>query len=856
MMLKARLPLLNLMVTLAAIALAAMLPVSALKLAAAVWLIFAGPGFALACGWIIGPSSRLSWGEQALLGLTLGLTLTVLGGLGLYAVFGRLTLPALLTWYSVVTAVGSLATIIRRGKMLTTHAPVLTMPGRWGWALVGVLVLAAYFSFFTLSYSDWRGDEAEVVLRAVAVLRGGGQPLLSHTKGPAEILLAAAMGLLVGAFDELAIRLPFALASWLVVWSVYLLGKRLAGARAGVIAAILMLLNGWLLSHAHTVQYQPVVLLASVMAIWAYHRFVQERRSGFLWVGVLLLSLAALAHYDAVATGLPVLYLLGVALARHGKRRSVVLSLAVGLAIVLAFYLPFAFNAMQGETSGYLAKHVGTEQPYNNWGLFYVDWLTNNSGYYLLIVTGLLLGGVWVGVQRIVSGWPGGLLATAVLATILFSWTAQAGGWLTLTVFVALLGLFIFQRRTPTTIKLLLLWLALPLVGYLFLIMRPRDHYYVFMPPLVLLAALIADGGLKWATRLSKVRWLVPSLAGVLLVLLGLASWNQYTLFMRPDLEYMLTYPRHKNPILWNDPRFPFKVRIGWGFPYRLGWQTVSELYRAGALNGDWYANDSGNSIYWYTRGSVQNPCFPRYFMLTKYTYKTPPLSVPANTIRQYYTLRATVRVNGEPRLRLYEFTPTGNSAPPQVFDEPTVMTTPYTPNRFLGDPLGGPVFRPRTAFAPPRRFKPHPKMLAQLAEIYNDPNTVLFQEDVSLLGYDLDTTWATPGGLAILTLYWQADSPVFLPYKVFTQVGGEKMWAQADDEPGCGNYPTYTWRTGDRFIDRHVIFLPPDMPPGEYPVQVGLYEIRSGLRMDMLDEAGNPAGTALPLTTLTVAPQ
>jgi len=853
-MIRNRLLVLNLIVTIAAIVLIVTMPASLLKTLLALWLMFIGPGWALVQMWK-GASAHLLWGEQIVIGAVMGLVLTVLGGLGFYAVFGKLTLPMLLIWYGGVTVVGVLGAIFWRKKI---PAPVPfgeRVSERWGWMLAAVLALAAYFCFATLSYSDWRGDEAEVLLRAIAVLRGSGQPLLSHTKGPAEILVAAAMGLLNGSFDEFAIRLPFAFISWMVVGSVYLLGKQLANRRVGIIAALLMLLNGWLLSHAHTVQYQPLLLWSSVLIIWIYYRYRQTGQPFFLWSGALILSLAALSHYDGAAVGLSVLYLLGMLATERKHWRIIALSLMVSLAIILAFYIPFVFSAMQGETSHYLAKHLGSGQPYNNWGLFYIDWLTNNSAYYLILIAGLILGGVWTSVRQIKIGWSANLLAAMVLAAILFSWTTVADGWVSLAVFIVIISLVFFRARPSISIKILLLWLALPMAAYLFLIMRPRDHYYIFMPPLVLLAAMVADSVFQWSAGLSSKRWVLPSLAGIMALLLGLSFWNQNTLFMRPDLEYMLTYPRHKNSALINDPHFPFSVRIGWGFPYRLGWQTVSELYRSGELNGDWYANDAGNSIRWYTLGAMQNPCYPRYFMLAEHTYKTPSLAVPTDIINQYYSLYATIRVNGETRMNVYEFTPTGSNTTPKIFDEPHALSIHYTTDRFADNPMSALAFHPQTQLTPSRRFKPHPNMLAQLADIYNDPNTVLFQEKVSLLGYDLDTTWAKPGGLVVLTLYWRADTPVFLPYKVFTQVGQEKTWAQADSEPACGNFPTYNWRTGDQFVDRHVISLPVDMPPGEYPIQVGLYEIRSGLRMDILDEAGNPAGTALPLTTLTVSP-
>jgi hypothetical protein len=145
--------------------------------------------------------------------------------------------------------------------------------------------------------------------------------------------------------------------------------------------------------------------------------------------------------------------------------------------------------------------------------------------------------------------------------------------------------------------------------------------------------------------------------------------------------------------------------------------------------------------------------------------------------------------------------------------------------------------------------------MLARLVEAYGDARITQVRDEVSLLGYDVDDTWAVPGGVILVTLYWQADNGLIFPYKVFAHVEDTRLWAQADDEPGCSQYPTYSWRAGDQVLDRHAIFLPEDMSPGDYPLQVGLYEVRTGLRMDMLDEQGNPAANTLALPAVTVRP-
>ncbi len=122
------------------------------------------------------------------------------------------------------------------------------------------------------------------------------------------------------------------------------------------------------------------------------------------------------------------------------------------------------------------------------------------------------------------------------------------------------------------------------------------------------------------------------------------------------------------------------------------------------------------------------------------------------------------------------------------------------------------------------------------------------------LLGYDLDTTRACPGGKLLLTLYWRRQGPPIPErFKVFVHVEGDRLWAQSDREPGCDAWPTSTWRAGEVIVDRHLLDLPAAMPPGVYNLDVGLYEPQTGVRLERLDAAGRPLGNALTLTSVDI---
>jgi hypothetical protein len=110
------------------------------------------------------------------------------------------------------------------------------------------------------------------------------------------------------------------------------------------------------------------------------------------------------------------------------------------------------------------------------------------------------------------------------------------------------------------------------------------------------------------------------------------------------------------------------------------------------------------------------------------------------------------------------------------------------------------------------------------------------------LLGYDLDTSQAHPSGQVSVTLYWYADGPMVLPFKVFTHLLSEDgtVAAQDDGPPGKGCCPANTWATGEVIADEHVIPLGADLPPGTLALVVGLYDEPTSVRVPAYDSSGN----------------
>jgi hypothetical protein len=133
-------------------------------------------------------------------------------------------------------------------------------------------------------------------------------------------------------------------------------------------------------------------------------------------------------------------------------------------------------------------------------------------------------------------------------------------------------------------------------------------------------------------------------------------------------------------------------------------------------------------------------------------------------------------------------------------------------------------------------------------------PAQANFSNLVQLIGYDLDTHRAYPGGRIPVTLYWQTLAPTPASYHVFAHLEGSAgPAAQADGVPVCWSYPTNLWRQGQIIADQHAIPIPPDMPLGSYPLQVGLYLPDTFERLNILDAVGNPAGVSVTIADVEI---
>lgn len=119
-------------------------------------------------------------------------------------------------------------------------------------------------------------------------------------------------------------------------------------------------------------------------------------------------------------------------------------------------------------------------------------------------------------------------------------------------------------------------------------------------------------------------------------------------------------------------------------------------------------------------------------------------------------------------------------------------------------------------------------------------PVGALLSDEIELLGYEAAERWER-GTAHEVTLYWNGAERPREDYTVFVHLVGPDGQAVAghDGRPMEGTYPTRAWSPGDTIPDTHRLALEPDLAPGYYTLQVGMYRRPSLERLPIWDADG-----------------
>lgn len=809
------------------------------------------PG-ALLVEWLVGgvPAAAPDPWERSLYSMGAGAVVTVLVMLALAY------LPIPIHGWLALLAFDSLSLLLA-GAILLRRPPDDPSEGRspsWreaprGWlmlALASLLLTGGLLRLNGLGYSEFQGDEARVVLRTAATLEDI-DALLSHMKGPGEILLPAAVYAIVGRIDEQTARLPFSLLNLTGLFAVFLLGWRLFGPVAGWSAAMVLALDGYFVGFGRIVQYQSIVFCLAVLTVLVLHRLMRSPRllTNYLTLAALFLGVGLLAHYGAALVALPAGYLLwrvwrkGTGLVQVA--RAMIIPIATGTVILAVFYIPFVLHPNFSATYGYIADdRIGADFPYNNLRDFFVRTTVYSTTYYLLLMIAAAVTGLALIYIRNLPRWAmwtcSALLVGGVGLTLARpEWLMIAGHDHTWLFFATALVLAWSLPRFRPEERTVWLWFGAGMLLMLFFTRTPNTHVYGFIIPWALVAGSVADTGYtalaaqigdRWA------RWAGTVVAAVLTLVFGLyAFWY----FAAVNLEAHRTWHENRLPGYWVNYDVPTSASI-FGFPLQNGWKVASVLYADGVLDAPYDMVGKEVIASWYMRAKAYCPRDHRYLFWShtvEPSKRAGDLAARAAIENRGYRLFGEATVNGQPRLAIY----TLGDAPETPWRFPVEE---YAP-RFDRD-LSGSSFR---GDGPLDTTQPEKTV------------DLRFGDEIRLTGYTLHGQDNVPGGDVALTLFWEATAPIARAYSVSTQVidrTDNYKAGQRDGEPGCNLYPTTVWAPGGVIIDRYFINLDAHARPGTYTLLIGLYDRADGARPMITTADGTSLGDTIGLDEIRIA--
>jgi hypothetical protein len=113
-----------------------------------------------------------------------------------------------------------------------------------------------------------------------------------------------------------------------------------------------------------------------------------------------------------------------------------------------------------------------------------------------------------------------------------------------------------------------------------------------------------------------------------------------------------------------------------------------------------------------------------------------------------------------------------------------------------------------------------------------------VFQDELELVGYQLDDDQVKPGESVWLTLYWQALNGVSHDYVLALQLldaaGAEVTYWLG--RPLRSSYPTDRWQKQQAMQDPWRLDLPAQVPAGSYILRLALFDAETQAKMGEVD--------------------
>jgi hypothetical protein len=111
------------------------------------------------------------------------------------------------------------------------------------------------------------------------------------------------------------------------------------------------------------------------------------------------------------------------------------------------------------------------------------------------------------------------------------------------------------------------------------------------------------------------------------------------------------------------------------------------------------------------------------------------------------------------------------------------------------------------------------------------------------LTGFQMPAT-SRLGETLPVTLAWTSRAALDVSYTIFVHLAPAldvSPVAQEDAQPCDNSYPTTWWSPGEIIQSSHRIVIPTDVPPGQYVLITGIYDLATGKRLPVRSRSAPP---------------
>ncbi len=131
----------------------------------------------------------------------------------------------------------------------------------------------------------------------------------------------------------------------------------------------------------------------------------------------------------------------------------------------------------------------------------------------------------------------------------------------------------------------------------------------------------------------------------------------------------------------------------------------------------------------------------------------------------------------------------------------------------------------------------------------------IQFEKTISLVDFEIANPRVQRGEPIVMLLYWQSAGRVDKDYTVFVHLvdaQGQTVTG-IDSQPRQGKWPTGGWRPNTLMPDGMIVPIDANVQPGEYRIELGLYDAATMQRLSVLDATGQPLSDKVVIAPITV---